>query len=242
MSHQKAKITVKVALTYTSESQKPMHILMLEDDLDLGRTLLSALKLDGFTAEWVRRAGDAPPLELGDSAINLILLDLGLPDGEGMNLLMRWRKNGITIPIIVITARSGLDQKLEGLNGGADDFLVKPFAPAELVSRIRAVMRRYALQSTNIWRVGTLEIEPRAHQVRSNGADVSLSPREFNLLVELARNAHTIVPKGQLAQCVEPLGAAIDFASLEVHLSNLRRKIGSEKIRTIRGIGYQLYE
>jgi two-component system, OmpR family, response regulator QseB len=217
-----------------------MHILMIEDDLDLGRTLLSALRLDGFTAEWIRQAGDAS-LRIDDTAINFIVLDLTLPDGDGMNLLKTWRKNGIQTPVIVITARNGLEQRLEGLNGGADDFLVKPFAPSELLSRIRAVMRRYAMQSTEVWRVGSLDIEPRAHKVRNNGVTVALTQREFCLLIELARNTETVVPKGQLAQCVDPLGEAIDFSALEVHISNLRSKIGSEKIRTVRGIGYQIH-
>src|SRR5712672_1532903 len=110
-----------------------MHILLVEDDLDLGRALLQALKAEGITSEWVRRAADARA-RLEGEVLDCVLLDVSLPDGTGFDLLSGWRRSGITVPIIIITARSGLDERLAGLDGGADDFLVKPFATAELVS------------------------------------------------------------------------------------------------------------
>jgi two-component system, OmpR family, response regulator QseB len=216
-----------------------MHILMIEDDLDLGRALLQALKAEGITGQWLRRSTDAPRSFEGEP-VDCILLDLTLPDGNGYDLLSRWRRSALAVPIIIMTARSALEDRLLGLDGGADDFLVKPFAPAELISRIRAVVRRSARQASEVWTFGELEIEPRAYVVRLAGEIVDLSPREFHLLRELAREAGVVVPKGTLAQRLEPLGDPLDFAAIEVHMSNLRRKIGAERIRTVRGVGYML--
>ncbi len=216
-----------------------MHILMMEDDLDLGRALQAALKLEGISSEWRRRLVDAPQT-FADESFDCVLLDLSLPDGDGMALLKHWRRQACAVPVIVITAREGLQDRLAGLDGGADDFLLKPFAPAELVSRMRAVLRRYAKQSSDVWHVNGLEIEPRSHTVRADGETLALSPREFQLLLELAREPGQVVVKGDLARRLEPLGEAVDFGAIEVHVFNLRRKLGAERIKTIRGVGYML--
>jgi len=216
-----------------------MHILMVEDDLDLGRALLHALESEGLSCRWVRRAADAPQSFFGES-IDCVLLDLGLPDEPGFTLLKQWRRAAGAVPIIIMTARTALEDRLTGLNEGADDFLVKPFAVAELIARIRAVVRRCAQQASETWKIGDLEIEPRRHVARAQGMTIALSPREFTLLVELARGAGGVLPKGVLAEKLEPLGDPLDFAALEVHVSNLRKKIGAEKIRTVRGVGYML--
>lgn len=214
-----------------------MHILLIEDDLDLGRALQQALKAEGFSSEWLRRLVDAPR-SFEDTAYNCVLLDLTLPDGSGFDLLARWRKQDITVPVVVITARSGLDDRLAGLDGGADDFVVKPFATAELLSRIRAVCRRSARQASEVWNFGSLSILPRRHVATLDGAELDLSPREYRILLELAREPETVLPKGTLAQRLEPLGDPVEFSVIEVHVSNLRRKIGAERIVTVRGVGY----
>lgn len=216
-----------------------MHILLIEDDLDLGRALQSALKVEGLTSEWLRRAVDAPAT-VDATTVDCVLLDLTLPDGSGFDLLARWRAQGAQVPIIVITARSAVEDRLAGLDGGADDFVIKPFATAELLSRIRAVLRRSARQASERWLLGELEIEPRRHAVRRGGEALDLSPREFQLLLELAREPGAVVPKGVIAQRLDPLGEPVDFGAIEVHVSNLRRKIGPELIRTVRGVGYLL--
>ncbi|WP_157669427.1 response regulator [Chitinibacter sp. GC72] len=216
-----------------------MHILIIEDDLDLGFALQQALKAEDISSEWRRSIADAPHVAQ-DMAFDCVLLDLTLPDGLGFDLLRRWRRAGIATPIIVITARSALDDRLAGLDGGADDFIIKPFATEELIARMRAVLRRYAQQASDVWIIGELHIEPRRYQVSLAGVPLDLSPREFHLLLELAREPGIVVPKSALAQRLEPLGDAIDFGALEVHLSNLRRKIGAQKIRTVRGVGYML--
>ncbi|MES2934201.1 MAG: response regulator transcription factor [Pseudomonadota bacterium] len=216
-----------------------MHILIIEDDLDLGRALQAALKVEGLSSQWLRRVADAPR-SFQDMAVDCVLLDLSLPDGSGFDLLAHWRRAGNATPVIVMTARSGLEDRLAGLDGGADDFVVKPFATEELISRIRAVLRRYARQASEQWILGDLMIEPRRYLAHLDGQPLGLSPREFHLLLELAREPGVVVAKNALSQRLEPLGDPVDFAAIEVHISNLRRKIGAERIRTVRGIGYLL--
>ncbi|MFO6419865.1 response regulator transcription factor [Hylemonella sp. W303a] len=216
-----------------------MHILLIEDDLDLGRALQSALKVEGLTSEWLRRALDAPS-NLDENAMDCVLLDLTLPDGSGFDLLTRWRSQGEKVPIIVITARSAIEDRLAGLDGGADDFVIKPFSTAELMSRIRAVLRRSARQASERWVLGDLIVEPRRHVAERGGSRLDLSPREFQLLLELAREPGIVVSKSVLSQRLDPLGEPVDFAAIEVHVSNLRRKMGADLIRTVRGVGYLL--
>lgn len=216
-----------------------MHILLIEDDLDLGRALHRALSANDFSCEWLRRIGDVPH-SFAETPYDCVLLDLSLPDGTGLDLLSRWRREDVGVPVIVITARSALEDRLAGLNSGADDFVVKPFAVAELVARLHAVSRRYARQAGDVWSFGGLEIEPRHHRVRLDGSPLDLSPREFCLLLELVREPGAVVSKGTLAQKLEPLGEAVDFGVLEVHMHNLRRKIGAQRVKTVRGVGYML--
>jgi two-component system response regulator QseB len=215
-----------------------MHVLIIEDDIDLGQALLASLKREGISGRWVRRLRDAEAF-VGETP-DCVLLDLALPDGYGIDLLRRWRARDNPVPVIVITARTALEDRLAGLDSGADDFLVKPFVMAELISRLRAVTRRYAHQASERWQLGELVVAPSMHQVWLSGELVDLSPREFRLLVELARDPESVVSKSLLGQRLEPLGDPLDSASIEVHLSNLRRKIGAERIRTVRGVGYQL--
>lgn len=215
-----------------------MHLLLLEDDLDLGRSLQAAFRQQGFTCEWLRRAQDAPRA-LTEAAADCILLDLGLPDGSGLDLLTRWRRADASTPVIVITARTALQDRLAGLDGGADDVVLKPFAVPELVSRIHAVVRRSARQAHETWQFGELTLQPRARTAHLGGQPLALTGREFQLLTELAREPGAVVAKSRIAQRLAPLDEPVDAATLEMHVSNLRKKIGAERIRTVRGIGYQ---
>lgn len=216
-----------------------MHILLIEDDLALGQSLLAALQGEGFSCTWWRRAADAPQ-RLDGEGIDAVLLDLGLPDGSGRQLLARWRAQGSSLPILLITARSALQERLDGFEAGADDYLIKPFEIPELLARLRVSLRRAAQQVSDSWRFGALRIEPGAHRAWLDEQPLALSPREFQLLVALAQGHGQVVPKAQLAQQMQPLGEALDHGALEVHLSNLRRKIGAERIGTLRGVGYWL--
>ena len=216
-----------------------MHILIIEDDLDLGSALQKALRSDGISSEWYRRRADIPACFIEDN-YDCALLDLTLPDGSGIELLRTWRSFAIKLPVLIITARTALQDRLEGLECGADDFICKPVATAELLSRIRAVVRRAARQASDVWVFDDLQIEPRRHRVRIAGQDPELSLREFQLLVELAREYAQVVPKATLAQRLNPLGDPLEPGAIEVHLSNLRKKIGAHRISTIRGVGYML--
>jgi DNA-binding response OmpR family regulator len=216
-----------------------MNILMIEDDLDLGRGLVATLKAQSIGCQWIRRAADAPH-SFTELDCDCVLLDLSLPDGEGHELLAHWRRNDMRVPVVIMTARSRLEDKLAGLDGGADDFLVKPFAPAELISRLRAVVRRSAQQASETWFLGALELEPATQAVRLNGQPIDLTPREFAVLRELARTPGTVVSKEKLSKRLSPFGEPLDTAVIEVHVFNLRKKLGTDLIHTVRGVGYLL--
>lgn len=216
-----------------------MHLLLIEDDLDLGAALLGALRRARFTAEWIRTCHDA--LSFGTrGAYDCILLDLSLPDGQGLDVLRHWRSHGMKVPVIVLTARSGLDDRLAGLDGGADDYIVKPFAVEELISRIHVVTRRAAHQADSEWRLGLLRIDIARHEVHLDHVPVLLTPAEYDVLLALARAAGTVVAKHRLARTLDPSGESLDFNTIEVHIHHLRKKLGAELIRTVRGVGYLL--
>lgn len=215
-----------------------MNILLVEDDLQLGKALCRGLELAGFNPCWVRLLADAK-LQLASRNFDLMLLDLGLPDGDGLDELITWRNMGETIPIIILTARNQMDNLVSSLDSGADDFLTKPFAMPELISRVKAVSRRMAGFSSEIWQLGNLQLNPLNHQVTLNEQLLLLSGKEYLLLYELIKNADNVVRKTDLEQRLFGLDD-VESNSLEVHIHNLRRKIGKERIITIRGIGYLL--
>ncbi len=216
-----------------------MHILLIEDDLDLGAALQAALRTEGHSSEWLRRAADAPP-QLDPAAQDAVLLDQTLPDGDGSGLLARWRRQGSTVPVLVITARAALEDRLAGFDGGADDYVVKPFEMPELIARLRSVLRRCARQASDEWTLGGLTLQPRRQRALLDGVELALSPREYQLLLALAREGGDVVPKHLLAQRLAPLGEPMELGTLEVHLANLRRKVGAARIGTLRGVGYWL--
>jgi len=216
-----------------------MHLLLVEDDLDLGASLQQALRGAGFTSEWLRSAADARRFVPGGRH-DAVLLDLGLPDGHGLDLLREWRRAGVVLPLIVITASDALGERIAGLDEGADDFIVKPFAFEELVSRLRAVTRRAAQQAAKVWQVGALAIDVGQRLCSVDGEAVALSQREFDVLLALARSPGSVVPKHRLAQALSPLAEPLDFNAIEVHVHNLRRKIGAGRVKTVRGVGYLL--
>jgi two-component system, OmpR family, response regulator QseB len=216
-----------------------MHLLLVEDDLDLGRALQQALSNAAFTSEWVRTTVDAKRF-IHSCAYDCVLLDLTLPDGDGLALLRDWRAEHVKLPIIVVTARDGLEERVSGLVDGADDFLVKPFATEELIARVHAVVRRSAQQAASLWIFGDLTIDLPRRECRLAGERVALSPREFDILSVLAKASGAVVAKHRLSLALAPLSDPVDFNAIEVHIFNLRRKLGSETVHTVRGVGYQL--
>lgn len=217
-----------------------MHLLLVEDDLDLGAAMQRALKSYGYTSVWIRSIKDAlaHTADYSEHTFACVLLDLGLPDGDGFSLLKSWRKRGFETPIIVLTAQDALKSKIHGLDIGADDYLVKPITPEELSSRIRAVTRRVGGRAADDWSVGRLRIVMASREVYLDGTEIALSPKEFLVLLELARTPGAVVPKHRVAKAISPLNESIEFNALEVHIHNLRRKLGFDLIRTVRGVGY----
>ena len=214
-----------------------MNILLVEDDPELGSGVRIALVDQGFTVVWVRRLDEAEH-ELATSLTDLVLLDLGLPDGDGLNLLKRLRRAHKTLPVLVLTARDALADRLAGLDSGADDYLVKPFALAELLSRIRALARRsYGFEGDTLELRG-LALQEATLRVSVDGVAVELSRSEFLLLATLVKRADRVVTRRVLEEQVLPGGLHNDSNVLDVHISNLRKKIGDGYVRTVRGVGY----
>ena len=216
-----------------------MRILLIEDDLALGRALQSVLQNDGHGVTWVRLGVDAARL-LRAGEFDAMLLDLGLPDGDGIELLRRLRREGHTVPSLVITARDSLEDRLSGFDGGADDYLIKPFEIPELLARLRAVVRRSTGRggaAEPLWQLGELTLDTRRMSVARAGAPVTLSKTEFTLLHTLVRCADRIVTRTELEDQVLPYS---EGQTLDVHISNLRKKIGDGYIRTVRGVGYMV--
>jgi two-component system, OmpR family, response regulator QseB len=214
-----------------------MNILLVEDDPELGSGVRIALVDQGFSVIWVRRLDEATH-ELDDSLTDLVLLDLGLPDGDGLTLLKRLRQDRKTLPVLVLTARDALDDRLAGLDSGADDYLVKPFALAELLSRIRALARRSFGFDGDALELRGLVLHEATMRTSVDGAAVELSRSEFLLLCTLVKRADRVVTRRVLEEQVLPGGLNNESNVLDVHISNLRKKIGNGYVRTVRGVGY----
>ena len=213
-----------------------MNVLLVEDDIDIGNGVRIALGDQGMTVVWVRRLADALD-SLETAAHDIVLLDLGLPDGDGLSLLQRLRRERKAMPVLILTARDALEDKLLGLDAGADDYLVKPFALAELLSRLRALARRsYGYEGDTVEVRGIALHEPTL-RVSVGGKPVELSRSEFALLSTLLKRADRVQTRRVLEDQVLS-GSTGDSNALEVHISNLRRKIGEGFIRTERGVGY----
>lgn len=220
-----------------------MHLLLVEDDLDLGAALQRSLNAQGHACTWVRSIRDARAhTGEGMEDFGCVVLDLGLPDGQGLDLLGHWRSSQRNFPVIVLTARDAVASRIAGLDAGADDYVIKPVATEELASRIRAVTRRAAGQASAIWDFGRLRINVGRREISLEGKPVALSPREFQIVEELARNAGEVVPKHRMASALQPYGEPLEFSTLDWHIHNLRRKLGNGIIQTVRGVGYCLGE
>jgi two-component system, OmpR family, response regulator QseB len=216
-----------------------MHVLLLEDDLQLGAALRTSLAKSEFTPVWVRRVQEAKE-QLLQRSFAAALLDIGLADGSGLEVLTWLREAGNNVPVIMLTARDSVNDRIHGLESGADDYLPKPFAIPELVSRVRALCRRSAGFAEKVWRVGNLSIEPDRQRATLDGQALDLAPREFSLLLELARHAGRFVTRSALEQAIFADSATIESNALEVYVHHLRKSLGAERIRTIRGVGYLL--
>jgi len=216
-----------------------MRILLVEDDPQLGDGLTVGLRQAGFAVDWVKD-GNAADHALHAESFDLVVLDLGLPRLSGMDVLSRARQRGQTMPILILTARDATGDKVSGLDAGADDYLVKPIDLDELTARIRALARRSAGRAAPLLSHGDLALDPAAHVVTLAGQPVELSSREFSLLQMLLENTGRVLSRTQLEQSLYGWRDEPDSNALEVHIHHLRKKLGSDLIRTLRGVGYTI--
>ncbi|MEO8755220.1 MAG: response regulator [Casimicrobiaceae bacterium] len=216
-----------------------MRILLVEDDALLGDGLAVGLTQAGFVVDWVRDGVAA--LHSADSGgYAAVVLDLGLPRMGGFEVLQRIRARGSRLPVLILTARDAIDDRVRGLDAGADDYLVKPADLTEIAARLRALIRRSKGEADPILRIGAVELDPAARTVLHGGAPVALKPREFALLHELMLNAGRVLTRDQLEDRLYRWGDEIGSNSVEVHVHHLRRKLTPDLIRTVRGVGYML--
>lgn len=214
-----------------------MKILLIEDDMDLGNGIRIALADQGMEVTWVRQLADARN-QLAQRGFDLLLLDLGLPDGDGIDLVAGLRRGREGVPILILSARDALSERLLGLDTGADDYLVKPFELAELLSRVRALARRsYGFDGETLELRGIVLHVP-TRRVTVSGRFADLTGSEYELLRILMMRADRVVTRRSLEEQALPGAQANASNSLDVHMANLRRKVGEGLIRTVRGVGY----
>ncbi|MFQ5610128.1 MAG: response regulator [Woeseiaceae bacterium] len=214
-----------------------MQILFVEDDRSLAVGLCKALRNEGFVVNHVGSGKDALHVVAVESP-DIVVLDLGLPDMDGLDVLRRLRQTGSSIPVLVLTARSSIDARVTGLDLGADDYLPKPFEISELLARLRVIERRLSNVQDHTIRLGAIELDTRSREVTRNGAVVDLARREYMLLKALLENVGRIQAREHLEGQLYAWGEEIASNALEVHVHHLRKKLGSEFIKTVRGVGY----
>jgi two-component system response regulator QseB len=216
-----------------------VRILLVEDDAMIGASVQTGLRQDGFAVDWVRD-GQAAELALANEPYDLMLLDLGLPKKAGLDVLLALRRRGEALPVLILTARDAVAERVKGLDSGADDYLVKPFDLDELAARIRALLRRRAGRADPVLRHGDLTLNPATHETTWRGNALSLTAREFALLEALLERPGAILSRAQLEERVYGWGEEIESNAVEVHIHGLRRKLGADFIRNVRGVGYKV--
>jgi two-component system, OmpR family, response regulator QseB len=216
-----------------------MRVLVVEDDPMIGRAVADGLQGDGYAVDWVRD-GEAAELALKHGPYDLAVLDLGLPRKDGFEVLKSLRRAHIEVPMLIITARDAVADRVAGLDHGADDYLVKPFDLDELLARARAVVRRRAGRASPEIAFGALTVDPVKRQVSFRGMRVELSAREFAVLEALIREPGAVVSRAKLEDSVYGWGEEVGSNSVEVHLHHLRKKLDPALIRNVRGVGYRV--
>jgi two-component system OmpR family response regulator/two-component system response regulator QseB len=216
-----------------------MRVLLIEDDPLLGDALQAGLRSKGFAVEWLRD-GEAGAAALAADRFDAVVLDLGLPRLDGRRLLERRRGEGDRTPVLVLTARDALEDRVGGLDAGADDYVVKPVAIAELAARLRALVRRASGVARGLLEAGPLAVDPATRAVTWQGEPVELAPREFDVLLALALKAGRVVTRQQIESALYEWDRSVESNAIEVHVHHLRRKLSPDLIRTVRGVGYMM--
>jgi two-component system, OmpR family, response regulator QseB len=216
-----------------------MRLLLAEDDAMIGASVRRGLSQDGFTVDWVED-GRAAEVALAEGVHDAMLLDLGLPRRAGLEVLRAMRRRGDTRPVLIITARDAVADRVAGLDAGADDYVVKPFDLTELAARLRALMRRGAGRASPSLAFGGVELDPATREVRVNGKPVALSGRELALLEALLARPGAILSRSQIEDKLYGWNDAVESNTVEVHIHALRRKLGADFIRNVRGVGWMV--
>lgn len=214
-----------------------MRLLLAEDDALLGEGIQTGLKMAGYVVDWVRD-GNAALLALTTEEYGACVLDLGLPKKDGISVLTSLRQRGNNLPVLILTARDGRADKVQGLDAGADDYLTKPFDLTELLARLRALLRRASGSGVTLLTHKTIALDPAARRVTFNGKPVSLSAREYALLHDLLSHQNHIRSRSELEQSLYGWGDEVESNAVEVHIHHLRKKFDPDLIQTIRGMGY----
>lgn len=214
-----------------------MRILLVEDDALLGDAIQAGLKQSGHAVDWVRD-GVLADQALATQTYDAAVLDLGLPRMTGIDVLRRLRARKNALPVLILTARDTVEDRIGGLDSGADDYLVKPFDMGELAARLRALLRRASGTAAPALQVQDVLLDPAAHQVRWQGKDIDLSAREFEVLQALMLSAGKVLSRAQLEEKMYAWGDEVESNAVEVHVHHLRRKLYPELIETVRGVGY----
>ncbi len=216
-----------------------MRVLIVEDDPLLGDALTVGLKQRGFEADWVQDGRDAQAA-LRVEPFAAVVLDLGLPGLGGIELLRGERARGNKVPVLILTARDAVQDRIAGLDSGADDYVVKPTDLDELAARLRALVRRSKGEPAPVLQIGPVVLDPAARMVTLDGQAMDLPPREFTLLQELMLNAGRVLSREQLEERMYRWGDEVESNAVEVHVHHLRRKLGAQIVKTIRGVGYMM--
>ena len=224
-------------MTTQANGTATMRVLIVEDDAGIATGLAATLKASGYAVDVTST------LELAWAALrvepfDLVLLDLGLPDGDGLDWLRQLRRSGRVMPVLIMTARDALPDRVAGLDEGADDYVVKPFEPEELLARMRVALRRSEGRASPLLRHGDLVVDPAGHTVVRNGESVALRAKEFALLLALLRGSGQVLSRQRLEQALYGFEEVLDSNALEVHMHHLRRKLGEGLVKTVRGVGY----
>ncbi|BCD89170.1 DNA-binding response regulator [Pseudomonas solani] len=214
-----------------------MRLLLVEDDSALGEGLRTGLREEGYTIDWLQDGASALHA-LTQESFDLVILDLGLPRLDGLNVLKRLRGSGSALPVLILTARDGMEDRIAGLDAGADDYLIKPFDLNELKARLRALLRRSSGRAQVLVEHGGVSLDPVSQQVHYQGRPVSLTPKEYMLLHELLAQPGKVFSRERLTQLLYGWDEEAESNTLEVHIYHLRKKLFGELIRTVRGIGY----
>ncbi|QDF99110.1 DNA-binding response regulator [Azoarcus sp. DD4] len=220
-----------------------MRLLLIEDDPMIGAAVQRGLRQEGYAVDWVRDGAAgllalATPAAGGEAPYDLLLLDLGLPGKDGLTVLGELRAAGNPLPVLVLTARDAVSERIRGLDAGADDYLVKPFDLDELAARVRALLRRRAGRPEPIVRQAGIVVDPASHAVSVDGEPVRLSAREFALLQALLEQPGKPLSRAQLEERLYGWGEEVESNAVEVHIHALRRKLGADRIRNLRGVGW----